>query len=112
MGGKKNDLKTKVSRKLTRCFGSSKVFWIYLSTVVIFGLISLIVCIVAGKSISNQFESDSYLFSLEMIWLWQRPFILDIVTTKADFCPKNYQEAQEYTWPGTKVGCACPYKDS
>lgn len=52
--------------------------------------------------------SEARQFSKEYLYLWHKNFILDIVATSQE-CPENYEELYMYKWPGTMVGCGCPY---
>ena len=38
---------------------------------------------------------------------WNIGAIMDLTVTTDSNCPANYEEAYNYTWPGTSVGCSC-----
>ncbi len=38
---------------------------------------------------------------------WNTGAIMDLTVTTSPNCPASYEEAYNYTWPGTSVGCSC-----
>jgi len=66
----KRDVFSSMSRKAWGCFGSSSVFWVYMSLVTIIGIVSFSVCIAAGTNLSSLEDSDASLFAVETLSTW------------------------------------------
>lgn len=66
----KRDVLSSMSRKAWGCFGSSSIFWVYMSLVTIIGIVSFSVCIAAGSNLSTLEDSDASLFAVETLSNW------------------------------------------
>jgi len=66
----KYDAFSSASRKAWNCFGSSSVFWVYMSLVTVIGIVSFSVCIAAGSNLSSLEDSEASLFAIETLSIW------------------------------------------
>lgn len=102
-------LSRRVELRINTWAYSKWVSWVYITLLVIIGIIKFSVAIAAQSEMNSLTDSSARLFAMETITTWQQRFILDILITKSPTCPRDFEDALDYEWPGTVRGCACPY---